>query len=612
MNFAAGQSTKKIEQLFQQANQLHVQGQLEGARVGYLQVIKAKPKHFDALHLLGVVCCQMRDFQGAVEYINEALRLSPNPVFYYSQGVAYQELGLLEQAEQSYLNALKRRAKYPEALYNLGNLKRAQKNNKEAVSYFDRALAQKPAYTEAHYNKGNALKEMGEYAGAVQSFDQAIALNQSYAQAYLNKGMACKELGQFELALNCYNDALRANPNYADAYSNLGILQTELKRWPEAMRSFQEALSLEPHHAQALWNKSLLLLLHGDFKGGFSLYGTRWREEIMISPALKTDKPWLTPSMASLLSSNPQSGLGGGIDSNTTTTTTTTLNEESHLESAVVPSSANQRLLVWAEQGIGDEIMFGGLLERASTICNKLLVQVDTRLVPLFERSFPNYTFLPKGEPINEVDFDLHMPVGQLAEVFCSSPDAFKSIKPCYLLSDESKKESYKANLPLNGKPIIGISWRSLNDKLGAARSIALGDLVGALSAYGSQQFDPARFNFVNLQYASTQQELDWVKETLGLEVISVKDLDNYSDIDGLAALIDACDAVVSIDNSTVHLAGALGKKTYVLLPLSADWRWGLNAHDSYWYPSVRLFRQSSRGEWAAPLSALRQALLEF
>jgi hypothetical protein len=166
--------------------------------------------------------------------------------------------------------------------------------------------------------------------------------------------------------------------------------------------------------------------------------------------------------------------------------------------------------------------------------------------------------------------------------------------------------------MPVNGKLTIGLSWRSLNDKLGAARSLALADLVGALTTKDSQGFDPGRFNFVNLQYSSTQEELDWVKEHLGVEVINFEDLDNYSDIDGLAALIDACDAVVSIDNSTVHLSGALGKKTFVLLPYSSDWRWGLNAPVSYWYPSVHLFRQATPGEWTAPLCSLQAALLEF
>ena len=574
MNSFVGQSSKKIGKLFQQANQLHMKGELELARQGYLQVLTEQPKHFDALHLLGVLACQTKDYALAVDYINRAIQISPNPVFYYSIGVAYQELRQTADAEQGYLSALRLRPKYFEALYNLGNLKRAQKDNQQALFYFDQALLIKPDYADAHYNRGNALKDLCQYDKAVQSFDSALALSRDYAQAYLNKGMALKELGHFEAALDCYSNALRVNPAYSDAYSNMGILQTELKRWPQAMRSFQEALNLNPKHAQALWNKSLLLLLHGDFKGGFELYSARWTEEVHISPILKTPKPWAGRAQGNLLC---------------------------------------ERLLIWSEQGIGDEVMFGALLSRASSLAKQLIVQLDLRLLPLFKRSFPHCVFIPKGIEINESDFDQHMPIGQLAEIFCLSLEAFKAIPSHYLTCDPNRSCQIKENIyaKTSAKPIIGISWRSKNDKNGAGRSMTVIDLMGALSMNSQGGFDPDRFTFVNLQYGATHEEISQAREALGIDLLSIDDVDNYSDIDGLAALIGACDAVVSIDNSTVHLCGALGKPTFVLLPFSADWRWGLNSTQSYWYPSLHLYRQDSAGAWAQPLFKLQSDLLK-
>jgi len=573
MNSFVGQSSKKIGQLFQQANQLHVQGHLDRAREGYLKVLQEQPKHFDALHLLGVLACQAKDYERAVDFISQAIQISANPVFYYSVGVAYQEMKKWEDAENSYLSALKLKPKYPEVLYNLGLIKRVQKDNLQAIAYFDQALKFKADYTDAHYNKGNALKDLCHFEQAVQSFEHAIALNHNYAQAYLNKGMALKELGQFDAALECYANALRVNPAYSDVYSNMGILQTELKRWPEAMRSFQEALNLNPEHAQALWNKSLLLLLHGDFKGGFALYSARWREEVLISPVFKSQKPWAVRS----------GSLG-----------------------------ACGRLLVWSEQGIGDEIMFGSLLSQACSLSKELIVQLDRRLVPLFQRSFPQHVFIPKGEVINEELYDQHMPIGQLAEMFCLNLDAFKAIPTSYLICDPNQRVQIKDKLvsKSNPRPIIGISWRSKNDKKGADRSMSVTDLVGTLSMNIEGGFDTDRFSFVNLQYGATQEEISRVGEMLGAELLSMDEIDNYSDIDGLASLIGACDAVVSIDNSTVHLSGALGKPTFVLLPYSADWRWGLNESQSHWYPSLFLYRQDSAGAWAQPLFKLQSDLL--
>lgn len=578
MNLQVGHFSKKIEQLFTQANQSHVQGHLDSARTGYLEVIKAQPRHYDALHLLGVLCCQLKDFSAAVPYISGAIKINPNPVFYYSLGVAHQELGQLEEAEQCYLQALKKRPKYVEALYNMGNLKRSQKNNREAVDYFDQALLLKTDHADAYYNRGNALKELGDYGLAVQSFDSAIALNHTYAQAYLNKGLAFKEMGQFEDALSCYANAIRVNPGYCDAYSNMGILQTELHRWPEAIRSFQDALQFNPEHAQTLWNKSLLLLTHGDFKAGFALYAARWREEVLISPILNTKKPWALKSS----SSNFDLAEGRVCD----------------------------RLLIWSEQGIGDVVMFGALLDKASSLANQLLVQIDSRLIPVFKRSFPEIEFFTKEDGVCDDKFDEHMPIGQLAQLYCQSLDSFKSIRPGYLRSDPARKALLKAKLPLNGKPSVGISWRSMNDKKGRDRSMSVTDLVGSLCFDGQDGFDLSRFNFIDLQYASTPTELKAVEQTTGIEILKFADIDNHGDIDGLIALMDACDLIISIDNSTVHLSGALGKPTFVLLPFSADWRWGLSSSSSYWYPRVRLYRQPQAGAWAQPLFELQTDLL--
>jgi ADP-heptose:LPS heptosyltransferase len=149
-----------------------------------------------------------------------------------------------------------------------------------------------------------------------------------------------------------------------------------------------------------------------------------------------------------------------------------------------------------------------------------------------------------------------------------------------------------------------------MNDKKGLARSISATDLVGALCFNGQDGFDLNRFNFVNLQYASTQAELADIHQKTGVEILNCADIDNYEDIDGLVSLIDACDLIVSIDNSTVHLSGALGKPTFVLLPFSADWRWGLNASNSLWYSSLRLYRQPEAGAWAQPLFTLLADLL--
>jgi len=571
------QLPKKLAQLFQKANQSHVAGDLEAAKTGYKEVLMQSPKFFEALHLMGVLSCQIKDFSAAVGYIDKAIKLSPNPVFYFSKGVALQELGETELAENAYLQALKLRPKYPEVNYNLGNLRRSQNKHKESLEFYERAVSQMPGYVDAHYNKANALKDIGDFERALQTYDDVISLNKNYAPAYLNKGMAYKEMMLYDQALECYRQALQAKPNYADAYSNMGILYTELKLWREALVSFQEALNLDPTHAQALWNKSLLLLLHSDYKGGFGLYSNRWRKEVMISPMLSSHRPWFQDHSAKV-----------------------------------------SRLLIWPEQGIGDEVMFGSLLNQAHSLADHLIVQMDQRLIPLFERSNPGITFKPKHEIVDEGLYDAHLPIGQLAEIFCHSIETFNTVKPKYILSNTARVDLLKSKLPQNRRPTIGLSWSSKNDKRGKDRSLALAQLISAITGRGLidnrvvGEIKENLYNFVSLQYGEVTQDLESVRSQFGIEVISFSDIDNYSDIDGLAALIQICDLVVSIDNSTVHLSGALGKKTWVLLPYSCDWRWGLDSQESNWYPSLKLFRQERAGDWSQAFIKLSEAIKSF
>ena len=573
---------KKVAQLFQKANQNHVRGDLESARSGYLEVLNSYPKYVECIHLMGVLLCQLKDFSGAIERFNEAIKLSPNPLFYFSRGVAFQESGGYDLAETSYLQALKLRPLYPQANYNLGILKRREKQHDQALTYFSEAAAQKPDYVDAHYNKANTLKQLGEFAQSIKIYDLVISLNKNYAQAYLNKGMSFKELGQFQQALSCYLQALQVNPSYADAHSNMGIMYTEQKLWPDAFRSFQDALAIDPNHAQALWNKSLLLLINQEFQAGFALYPSRWRSEVMISPALCTTKPLYVNHK----SPNPDAPTGS-VQTN-----------------SLVPA-----LLIWAEQGIGDEIMFGSLLLKAQSLAKQLIVQMDARLIPLFKRAMPEITFKPKHEALDESLYDEHMPIGQLAEIFCKSKEDFANLNSNYVFSEVRKVEQLKTKIPQNRKKTIGISWRSKNDQKGLSRSISLHELIASLTGHGTDTFEADKYNIVNLQYGALPEELESVRSFIGTQVLSLNEVDNFLDMDGLAALIECCDLVISIDNSTVHLSGALGKETWVLLPYSCDWRWGLETQKSVWYPSLRLFRQTSFGDWT---SVLRSVQLEL
>jgi tetratricopeptide (TPR) repeat protein len=553
------------QEKFRQAISLHKKGHLQQAQVLHEEILAADPNSADSLHLLGVICCQTGSPQKAVELIRGAIGVDPNNVAYHSSlGNVLQLLRQFEAAVASYDKAVELKEDYAEAHCNRGVALAELKQRDAAVASFDKAIAAKAEYASAHYNRANVLKELGQLDAAVASYDKAIALRPGYAEAYANRGIALQEMGRLDAAVSSFDEAIGLKADYAEAYSSRGFALQELRRIEAAGASYDQAINIRPDFADAKFNKSLLCLSRGDFESGWQLYDWRWRTEKFPSRPLITTRPKWT---------------AGG---------------------------EKKRVLVWAEQGIGDELMFSALLPEFRALCSTLIVRSDHRLIPLLMRSMPrDLVFVPSHQPLDENDFDEHLPMGDLCGLLRPNESAFAATRAGYLVDDSERTKSVRAELSGN-KPshqtVCGISWRSKNEKTGARRSFDLKTFFRLLALDGVK--------FVNLQYGSTAEEIAAVKRELGVDVLCCQGVDNFNDIDGLASLIQACDVVVSVDNSTVQLAGALGKDVRVLLPYFSDWRWLLDRDDSLWYQSARLYRQEADGQWAPVFQKLRADLL--
>jgi ADP-heptose:LPS heptosyltransferase len=230
----------------------------------------------------------------------------------------------------------------------------------------------------------------------------------------------------------------------------------------------------------------------------------------------------------------------------------------------------------------------------------KLLVECDKRLIPLYERSFPEQIkFVSDRNEISNSDYDSQIPIGSLPKYLRHTLEDFTLVSHGWLKADMAKRNFLHAKLKVNpSKKIIGISWHTSTSQADARhRNIPLELLAHCLKQI------PA--TFISLQYGDTDDELIHVRNATGLDILDLTEIDKFNDIDGLAALIAVCDTVVSIDNATVHLAGALGVDTKVLLPLSPDERWSLNDNKSYWYDHLTLYRQEQLANWTLPLNRL-------
>lgn len=406
-----------------------------------------------------------------------------------------------------------------------------------AIDCCNQAIALKSEYWEAFANCGEALRGAQRWSEALIYCDLAIEFKKDESNLYSNRGNVYRELGKFSEGLEDLIQSIALNPNNPVAYLNRGNLLEDLNESDLAKKDYSKAIELDPNLADAHFNLALLLLLEGNLNEGWKKYGWRWKRKKLDSEPLVSSKPqW-------------QSG-------------------DSH-----------QRVLVWGEQGIGDHVFFGSLLSEIQKLVPNLSVQIDERLIPLFKRSMPNITFYPSNQSIDESLYDAHIPMGDLCGIFIDKKEEFSNRGDTYLFVDQDRASKVRKSLCADNETLIGISWKSNNKQSGAKRSMELKDLAEKLSAPGVK--------LVNLQYGDVTEELSQLKRDQGIEIIQCSEIDNKNDLDGLAALIEACDRVESIDNTTVHIAGAIGKNTVVYLNGRKNWRWISGDNMKHWYTNI-------------------------
>jgi tetratricopeptide (TPR) repeat protein len=578
---------------FRQGLALHQEGRLAQAQESCRQVLRIQPEHYDALHLLGVIAYQTGNPLQAVELIGRAIELNPNNATAYSnRGLALQGLKRPDEALDSYDRALELKPDFAEASSNRGNalkdLKRLDEaldsydralelkpdfaeacNNRgfalqelkrldEALESYDRALMLKPDYAEAYTNRANALQELKRSDEALDSYDRAIKLNPDDAVAFYNRGLALQELKRLDEALDSYDRALKLKPDYAEAYSNRGLALKELKRLDEALDSYDRALKLKPDFADGHLNLALCRLLMGDFARGWEGYEWRWHSE-QIEKQLGKKRNFTQP-------------LWLGAE-----------------------SLQGKTILLHSDQGLGDALQFCRYAKLAGELGARVILEVPKPLMELLSNLEGVAQLVEKGGALPA--FDYHCPLLSLPLAFGTDLNTIPSYNG-YIASNPGKVADWRAKLGERTKPRIGLVWSGstahANDQ---NRSIALGDLVEHL---------PRQFQYVSLQ----KEVRDADYETL----VSHPDIlhfgERLNDFADTAALCELMDVVVSVDTSVAHLAGAMDKPVWILLPFIPDWHWLLDREESVWYSSARLFRQDRNGGWAGVLDKVRTELL--
>jgi tetratricopeptide (TPR) repeat protein len=546
-----------LSQALQEAVTLQQQGRLREAEKIYSRVLKAVPHQFDALNLLGTVKAQRGQAGEAYRLITAALKINPRAAdAWVNLGIVLHALKRDQEALESFDKALALKSGDADALHHRGNALLALGRAQEALAAFDEALALIPRHPQARLNRGLALAALGRHEEAVTDFEAALAISPANPAAHYNYGISLFGLGRYAEAVAAYDRALSIAPDHVKAWNNRGLALQALNRFDAALTSYSKALELQKDYADAHFNQALALLTVGDFRRGFEKYEWRWRRTGM--PAHGRGRPlWL--------GEYPLQG---------------------------------RTILLHAEQGLGDTIQFARYVPLLARAGAKVVLEVQPQLKALLRQIAGAACVVARGEPLPA--FDVHCPLGSLPLALKTEPATIPTEGP-YLRTDNPHIAKWCPRLEALGRPRVAVAWsgnaQHINDR---NRSIPLSHLA-PLWSIGS-----VRFVAVQRDLRSGDAEL-LAREPRVTQIGT--QLDDFADTAAVLALVDL---VITVDTSVAHLAGAMGRPVWVLVPFSPDWRWTLSGDSSRWYATARLFRQPSLGDWHSVIERLRSELQEF
>jgi len=458
-------------------------------------------------------------------------------------------------------------------LVNLGAAYRSAGRHAEAREVYKQAVRLKPDLWEAQYNYAQLLSAVEEFDEAIERYKICVALDPNHPDAYVALGNACKFKGDGEGALVAYEAAVRLKPEMPEAIGNIAAVMVDREKFAEALVLMNKAVTLSPEPGELRFKRSLIALRLGDFATGWADYDSRFFADTERIPRYPTPPPYWE---------------GEDIKDKT--------------------------ILVWMEQGLGDEILYGSMLPDLIARAGKCVIECSPRMVPVFARSFPTAKVLRyqsqgvRATPASE--FDVQLGVPSLGRYFRKDISRFPK-HDGFLKADpnltRALRQKYQAMAP--GNLVVGLSWRSKNTMVGNAKSADLVDWVDVLRVPG--------VTFVNLQYGECEAELQAVRDKLGTAVFSDPQINALKNMDDFFAQVAAMDAVVTTSNTTVHVAGSLNVPTWLLLtrgPASL-WYWFLEGVDSPWYPSVRIVRRPEAAEepwWSSGIAKVGHDLADM
>jgi tetratricopeptide (TPR) repeat protein len=538
----------------------HRAGNLKQARQIYRQVLRAQPRQFDALHMLGVLCHHAGKHDPAVNYISRALELNPDSAeAHYNLGHALQDQGNLEEAVQCYRRALRLKPDYAEAYFNLGNTFRDLGRFTEAVHCYRQATHFRPDYPKAYNNLGKVLLEQKKLDEAAAAFEHVLRLQPESSRAHANLGGVYLAQGRLDEAVARCREALRWGADNPEAHNNLGAALWDQGQVAEALASFEVAVSLKPAYARAHLNRALAWLKLGNFEQGWPEYAWRWRCK-EFTPRHAGQPTW---------DGRPLEG---------------------------------RTILLEGEQGLGDTLQFIRYAPLVQERGGRVVVECQPALVPLLADFAGADGVVAHGGAVPR--FDVHAPLLTLPALLGTTLATVPAQVP-YLHADAQLTQWWRKELGTDASFKVGISWEwNPNNDQNHSRSFPLAHFEPLARLPGVR--------LISLQKGPGTEQLTELAGRFPVTDLGPRLDERAGAFMDTAAVMKNLDLVIAPDTAVAHLAGALAVPVWVPLARAAEWRWLTGREDSPWYPTMRLFRQAEAGNWAEVFERLTQALAEM
>lgn len=544
-------------------------GDHAGAEAAVVRALEMRPRDVEALSIRAMLRHQRGDIAGAIEGFTAVLAVVPNDVgAHFNRATLLHQTGRLEEAVHGYARALELEPRDVTAWIQRAAAERALGRHDDAARSCERALEIDPRNPTALNDGGAALARLGRFDEALALFDRLVKTDPDAASAHTNRGKVLAELGRYEEACSAYKQALIANPKHAPTWNSLGVARAALGRYAEAIDAYESASLGENQNFDAghpAFNKAATLLLLGDYTRGFESYAQRFAAGATNAPPKVENTPrWDGARLDGLLR-------------------------------------------IRGEQGVGDQLLFTRLLPFVFERTPRVVVDCEPRIALLLKRAYPQ---LESVLAPNEVarDVHAHVAMGDIAGVLKLAPKDIAPL-PIVMRADAKRTLELRAKYEAiaNGRPIVGVAWASPRAKLARSKSAGL-EHWGALLRES--------YCFVSLQYGDDRADIETASAAFSCDIHHDESVDQMRSVEDFAAQLSALDYVVTVSNTTAHVAGALGLKCVVLVPPThgLHWYWGVEGATTPWYPTLTLVRRTLGAPWEEQVDAaaaiVRNALL--